>query len=183
VTTVSEGRHTYAVVSDSSPVGDPVIDEALEKMRTSSRRRHLQAWVERFAKIKRMNHRVATGLAERGILRATEAQVLLLFTRRVYPELDSTVERAIVERLREAISGEGKTVDPRTTVLAALAHHAGLLKANLDKRWLKERRSRIEAIIKGDAVGKATKAAIQAAQAAVVMVGTLPIVFAGSGGH
>ena len=40
---------------------------------------------------------------------------------------------------------------------------------------LKAHRARIDAIIKGDAIGKATKEAIQAVQAALMMVVIMPV--------
>lgn len=182
IAAVPEGRSTYAQVTNSSPVGDGVLDECLAKMHAAARRTKLQAWVGKFAGVKGLKHRVAVGLAEKGILREGEEQILLLFSRRVYPERDGTVERAIVDRLKDAIAGDANTVDPRTTVLIAIAHHSGLLKANFDRRMLKARRARIEAIIKGDAVGKATKEAIQAVQAAVMMVAIMPAII-GGGSH
>jgi len=180
---VTERRSTYAVVSNATPLGDPVVDECLAKIQASTRRRTFQAWVQRFAGMKQLKHRVAAGLASKGILRAEEQQVLLLFSRRIYPEMDPAVERAILARVREAIDRESKEVDPRTTVLIALAHHSGLLKANIDRKALKARRARIDAIIKGDAVGKATKDVIQAVQAAVMVAAIMPAIIAGGSGN
>jgi hypothetical protein len=178
ITAVPDGRSTYAQITNASPVGDGVLDECLAKMHAATRRKKLQTWVGKFAGVKGLKHRVAMGLAEKGILREDEQHLLLLFSRRVYPERDSTVERAIVDRLQQAILSDEATVDPRTTVLLALAHHSGLLKANLDRRMLKTRRARIEAIIKGDAIGKATKEAIQAVQTAVMMATVMPVILA-----
>ena len=180
ITTVAERRSTYAVIADPTPTGNPELDECLAKMRTAKKRRKLQSWIFDFARLKGSRHRIAAGLAEQGILRSTEEQVLVLFTRRIYPELDPTVERAIVERLEKAVFSDGGAVDPRTTVLVALAHHSGLLRANLDRRRLKTRKARIDEIIQGDAIGRATKEAIQAVQAAVLMAAIMPAVIASS---
>ena len=178
ITTVSEGRSTYAVVVDPSSVGDPVLDECLAKMHAAKRRKKLQTWVQQCADLKNLKHRVAAGLADKGILRADEEQILVLFSRRIYPELDPTAERAIVARLREAIAADDQPVAPRTAVLTALAHHSGLLKETFDRQTLKARRARIDAIVKGDAIGKATKEAIQAVQAALMMVVIMPAIMA-----
>ncbi len=178
IATVSEGRSTYAVVVDPSPVGDPVLDECLAKMHAAKRRKKLQTWVQGCADLKNLKHRVAAGLADKGILRADEEQILVLFSRRIYPELDPTAERAIVSRLREAILADNQPVAPRTAVLTALAHHSGLLKKTFDRETLKARRARIDAIVKGDAIGKATKEAIQAVQAALMMVVIMPAIMA-----
>jgi len=176
---VTEGRSTYGVVQNPAPLGDAVLDECLQKIATDQRRK-LATWVQKFASLSRMKHRVAEGLVDKGILRMEEQSVLLIFTRRVYPEIDPTHERRVIDRLREAIMSDGTTVDARTTVLVGLGHHAGLLKANFDKTFLKPRRHRIEAIVKGDAVGNATKQAIDAVQAAVMVAAIIPAVVASS---
>lgn len=178
VRAATEGRSTYAVVEESGPLGDALLDECLAKMAAAKRRAKLSTWVGRFAGTKKLKHRAAEGLVRKGILREDEGRVLLLFTRRIYPELDSSAERRIIERLERAIFRDAADIDARTTVLVALAHHAGLLKANLDRPRLKDRRARIEAIIKGDAVGKATKQAIDAVHAAVMVAAILPVVTA-----
>ena len=180
VQVVTEGRSTYAVVQKHSPLGDVLLDECLEKIATDKRRRKLITWVQKFAGLSRLKHRVAAGLVERRILRMEEKSVLLIFSRRVYPEIDPTHERRIIDRLRDAIMSDGGTVDPRTSVLIALGQHAGLLKANFERHFLKPRRPRIEAIAKGDAVGKATKQAIEAVQAAVMVAAIMPAVIASS---
>ena len=175
VRVVTEGRSSYAEVQEGRPLGDPVLDESLQRMTAATRRATLQKWVERFSRIKQLNHRAAEGLRELGILREDVRTVLLIFSRRIYPELDPACEREIVKRLEAAIFSD-KPVDPRTTVLVALTHHAGLLKANLDRARLKERRERIKAVINGEAVGQATKRAIDAVHAAVVVAVMIPMV-------
>jgi golgi phosphoprotein 3 len=175
VRVVTEGRSTYAEVQDSSPLGDTLVDEALQAMSAATRRAKLQKWVERFGRTKQLKHRAASALREQGILKEDVGTVLLIFSRRIYPELNPAYERAIVARLEDAICSD-KTVDARTSVLVALAHHAGLLKANLDRALLKQRRDRIKAIIQGDAVGKATKQAIDAMHAAIMAAVIIPVI-------
>lgn len=177
---VTEGRKTYAVAERSTSVGDPILDECLQKVVASPRRRTLLHWVQKFAAIKQLKHRVAASLVDRGILREEAGRVLLIFSRRLYPEFDPSAERAIVARLSDAIFSDTATVDTRTTVLIALAQHSGLLKANLDRKQLKARRARIDAIAKGDAVGKATRQAIEAVHAAVMVAVIMPAVIASS---
>lgn len=171
-----EGRKTFARVRNPSPLGDPLLDDCLQRMRDAKRRGSLQTWVSRFANIRQLRHRVARGLASRGILRADEEKILLIFTRTVYPELDPGPEREIHERLRQAIFNQLDDLDPRTVVLVALAHHASLLELVFEKRKLKSRKQRIETIIRGNAIGKATRQAIEAVQAAVMVATITPII-------
>lgn len=159
---------------DPRPLGDPLLDECLERIRTAKRRASLQTWVSRFAGTKKLKHRVAGQLCRRGVLRAEEDKVLLFFTRKIYPEVDPEPERRILQRMREAILGESRSVDPRTAVLIALAHGSGLLKVTFGKQLVKERKERIERIVSGDLVGEATKAAIEAMEATIMIVAILP---------
>lgn len=177
---VSEGRSAYAVLDRSTPMGDPILDECLQKVVASTRRRTLLHWVQKFAGTKQLKHRVARGLVDQGILREEEGRVLLIFSRRLYPEFDPAAERAIVARVSDAIFSDTATVDTRTTILIAIAQHSGLLKANFDRKRLKARRLRIDAIVKGDAVGKATRQAVEAVQAAIMVAAIMPAVIASS---
>ena len=134
--------------------------------------------MQRFGGVSQLKHRVGRGTRRKGVLREDETRVLLLFTRRIYPELDPVHERRIIERLERAVYSDTATVDPSTTVLVALAHHAGLLKANLDRKRLKTRKERLKAITAGDAIGKATKQAIEAVQAAIFVAAIMPAIIA-----
>ena len=161
-------RKKLLTVRSAKPIGEPLLDECLEKVRSAKRRASLQTWVGRFAGIKQLRHRVALALCERGILRADEDTVLLIFKRKVYPEVDPKPERELIERLRQAVFTYTNELDSHTVVLAALANGSGILKVVFDKKKLKARKKRLEQLTKGNVAGKATKEAIEAMQAAVV---------------
>jgi hypothetical protein len=99
---------------------------------------------------------------------------LLLFTRKIYPEINPEPERKLIERLRQAIFTDSRDIEPRTVVLVSLANSTGLLKIVFDKKKLKGRKARIEEIINGEITGKAAKEAIQAMQAAVMLCCIMP---------
>ncbi|MGD2110097.1 MAG: GPP34 family phosphoprotein [Phycisphaerae bacterium] len=161
---------------DASATGDPIFDECLDRMRTAKRRASLRTWVSRLASTTKFVPRVAAGLCERGVLLTEQDKVLLIFNRTVYPELDPKPERELVERLRKAIFTETRQVDPRTVLLLSIAHGADMLKIPFDRRKLRGRKKRIEALTNGDLLGSATKEAIQAAQTAAVMAAIMPAV-------
>lgn len=171
-------KKKYAVLKDSTPLGDPVIDECLNKVLQAKKKQQLQTWVSRFSGLKNLKHRTARKLVERGILRADKDKVLLLFTRKIYPEVDPEPERRMIERMRKALFTEQQDIDPRTVVLISLADTTGLLKVVFDKKELKSRKKRIEQIVNGELTGKATKEAIQAMQAAVFVACIMPAVIA-----
>lgn len=165
-------------VDDSTPIGDPLIDECLEKIRTVKKRASLQTWVTRISGLKNLKHRAAGQLCKRGILRADEDKVLLLFNRRIYPELDPAPEKKLIERMAEAIFTDKKNLDPRTVVLVSLANGTGLLKANFDKKLLKGRKNRIKQIAEGELIGEAAKQAVEAMQAAIAVAAIMPTMIA-----
>jgi len=172
----SHGKKRLVALNDPKPIDKPFLDDCLIQVRESRKKRSAQDWVTRFANTKQLKDRLATQLCEQGILRADEDKVLLLFTRRIYPEVDSGPERELVERLHQAISSYSNDLAPRTVALVSLAHHAGLLKNAFDKKDLKDRKRRIEQIINGEATGQATKEAIEAVQAAVMVACILPAI-------
>lgn len=167
-------------VLKGGPIGDELLDECLEKITASKRRKTLQTWVMRFSNIKKLKHRIAGNLSNKGILAETEDKVMLLFTRKIYPEVNSEPEQMIIERMRDAIFTDTYELDAKTTVLISLVHHTGLLKRIFDKSALKSRKKRIEQIINGEAVGKATKKAIEAVQAALLTAVITPSIIAAS---
>lgn len=151
--------------------GDPVADDVIERIHDARRRATLETWIGRLAGTAKLKHRVAERLVWKGVLREREDRVLLLFRRRVYPELDPGPERALIASLREAILGDDP-VDPRTAILATLAWRADLLRPVLDKKQVKARKERLEALGQGHEVAGATRCAIDAMQAAIIAATT-----------
>ncbi|MHC4424959.1 MAG: GOLPH3/VPS74 family protein [Planctomycetota bacterium] len=168
------GKNKLVNFVSSQSFGEPLIDECLEKFGGAKRRASLQTWVSRFAGVKNLKHRVAQQLCERGILRVAQDKVLMIFTRKIYPEVNPGPERELIGRLRYAIFTDVRDVDPRTVVLVSLASSAGLLKVVFDKKKLKGRKARIDQIVNGEITGKAAKEAIQAMQAAVMVACIMP---------
>lgn len=180
---VEEGRKAFvdAVPGVERPRNE-VLAEALGKVRERKRRRRAAAWVQAFSTMKQLRHRTARGLCRRGILRQTESSVLLVFSRRAYPTLDPGPERALVERLRAGIAGDGD-VDPALGIVLGVAHATGMLRIHFDRRFLAGRKDRLKGIVGGKHVSaegfaghsvlathQATQAAAAAVQAAMAAV-------------
>jgi len=173
-----EGRKKFVGLRIAKPLGDPIVDECLAKVAEAKRRATVQTWVTRFAGLRNLKHRVAQGLCKRGILQADEDKVLWIFTRKIYPEINPVPENELIDRLREAIFTETKELDPHTVVLVSLANGANLLRLVFDRRELKARKTRIEQLANGELTGKATKEAIEAMQAAVMVAVIMPAITA-----
>lgn len=166
---VDDTRKQLVDVRDKTPTNDPIIDECLDKITNAKRRASLQNWILKLASVDDLRHRVARQLCERGILRADEDKILLLFTRRLYPEINPAPEQEIVDRLRQVIFSDDEQIDPRTAVLLSLAHGANLLSDMFGRKEIKNRNKRIDQIINGDLIGKAAKEAVEAVQAIMIV--------------
>ena len=177
---VEDSKKKLVNLVSPEPFGDALIDECLERVATAKRRASLSTWATRFSTTKKLKERVARQLCRRGILKEDEKKVLLIFTQKIYPEVDPGPERGLLRRLRDAIFTDTARVDPRTAVLVSLAHAADMLKRVFDKRELRERKQRIKKITAGEMTGKATKEAIDA----MIMVTTImPAVIVTSTSH
>ncbi len=173
-----EGKKSFLKLVNKKRTGDDVLDEAIDKIACAKRRATLRTWVTRMSQIKQLRHRVARQLCDLKILRANEKQVLLIFKQRIYPERDHGPEREILARMNDAVFSTGQEADPRTIVLLSLAHSSGLLRKLFDKRRLKSRKAHIEKVVAGATLGNATKQAIEAAQAAVMVAAMVPAITA-----
>lgn len=171
-----KGKKSYAVVQDPAPLGEPLIDECLNKVVQAKKRQQLATWVSRFASVKNLKHRTAERLIQKGILREDEDKVMLIFTRKIYPEFNPEPEKKLMKRLEQAIFTDNQDIDTHTVVLLSLVKNAEFLNKLFDKKQLKARKQRIEQVIDGELTGKATQAAIQAMRAAVLVTCIMPAV-------
>jgi hypothetical protein len=171
---VDNSKKQWVSLTNDQATGDPVIDECLDRMAAAKKRVTLKNWVHKLASIKDLKHKVALQLCERRILSADKDKVLLLFNRRIYPEVNSTPERKIIERMRKAIFSDGRNIDTRTVVLISLANGSDILSHTFGRKELKSRKKRIDQITQGDLTGKATQEVIAACQAALIVAAIMP---------
>jgi hypothetical protein len=170
--TITDDKKKFVEIEDERPIGDELLDECLDRIGNTVRRQRLQTWVSRFAQLKRLRHRVAVSLCDKGVLREDEGTILFIFKRKLYPERDHRYEKRVIERLRKAVFSDTLRVEPRTAVLVSLASASGLLSIPFGKRELRGRKKRIDRICEGEVLGQAARELVQAAQAAV-MVATM----------
>jgi Golgi phosphoprotein 3 len=176
ITVDQSKRKKLVTVVNPELLNDSLIDEWLMKMSSAKRRKALQDWVSRIANTKDLKHRIAIQLCQRGILKMDEKTILLLFTQRIYPEINPEPEQEIINRLHNIIFTDTDDIDARTVVLLSLAKSANILPVIFGKKEIKQRKKRIEQIVNGDIAGKATKEAIEAMEAAVMVACIMPAI-------
>ena len=180
----SDDEKKLVEVKCSDLTKDALLDEVLTNINTAKEPLALGKWVVKTAQVKDLQHRVASQLAEAGILKQDEKKVLWLFTKRIYPELDNSYEDAIRERLSSQMFDAQATVDERTAVLITFAKCTNTLKPNFAAVQLQQHKERIASICEGQLLaGTATEAtitAVRAAQTAAMMAATVAITAATS---
>jgi hypothetical protein len=172
------GKKNFVKLTDVKFTGDQLLDECLQKISKAKRRARIENWVPRFANLPRLKHKAAQSLCRKGILKMEEHKMLLLFKHKKYPEVDPRPEKQLIEKLRKAIFGNNKTIEPETVILVAICEKTGILKHLFDKQKLKDRKKWIKEITSGNLIGDATKEAVEAMQAAVFVAVIVPAVIA-----
>lgn len=111
-------------VLDNTPTGDPVMDRALQKIADKKRPDTLKNWVSRIAQSSRLKHKVAEQLVADGIVKSEDKKVLWIFNYKVYPELNPEPEQQLRTDMRRLVIDNPIEVDPRISLLVALAKSA-----------------------------------------------------------
>jgi hypothetical protein len=157
------------VVLDPEPTGDPLVDQALERLGGAEKSRKPGYWVSQFAKDTRP--RVLEKLVGDGVLTTEKDRVLGVFPRTRYPAAQGTeppVEADARLRMRAAVLGDG-AVEPRTAALCALVAATELDRkvfADLDRKRVK---ARLAEISQGEWAALAVRATIEEIQAAILV--------------
>lgn len=170
-----EKKKKFVKLTNNRYSKDQVLDSGLEKLRNAKRRGQLQAWVSRLANVSGLKQKAAESLCQKGVLKMEESKVLLIFKRKLYPEINPKPEKELIAAMSDAILSDSNDIDPHTLVLISICESTGMLKHLFEKKMLKERKSRIKEIMNGNLVGKATKEAVEALQAAIMVATLIPV--------
>ena len=166
---VSHDKHKNVSLLDPTSSGFPLLDECLNMIVNEKKVKKATHWVSKFSNLKDLKNRTARGLVAQGILTEDQDKILGLFKRTIYPEADHGPEDELRTRLHTAIFTETADLDARTVVVVALSNAAQMLSGVFDKKELKQRKDRIKDLTNGDAAAQATKEAVEAIQAAVIV--------------
>jgi hypothetical protein len=154
-------------VTDGTPTGDDVLDQALHRIRESSKT-SLAHWIRTEA-ADHQRDRILQRLVGAGILDVVEKHALGLFRYRRYPTHDRSTEDEIRSRVRTAaMTG---TAPPRTRLLLSIADACGLTGYLLTRSEHKAAYPAIEAMTADEPIGTAVREAIREDQAAILLTG------------
>jgi hypothetical protein len=115
------------IVTDATPTGDPVLDEALATVANDKKTRTPREWVGKLRGDK-VHERLLDDLVAAGALTREQDKVLWVFPRTRFPSahgVESSQEADARRRLNAALDGPDP-VPARTSALAALVQAAGL---------------------------------------------------------
>ena len=158
------------VVANRNPIGDPVVDQVLEKIANAKKSADMTTWLGRVAGMKDLKHQIAEQLALRGVLQVDTHKVMLIFSQRIYPELDPAPELEIMHRVEHAVFSDESSLDTRTAILVSLAHVSGILNPVFGKKRIAERKERLDKIAEDRPSAEAARAAIEATRAAMAAI-------------
>src|SRR5688572_9733560 len=160
-------RESLVTIVDGPRTGDRVLDGCVTRIAASKRRRSPQVWIDAFSVIPDLIDTIAQPLADRGILHRGEGRMLWIFRRKIYPTANPGPESRLVKEIRNAIRRDGD-VEPRLAILIGIAHRAYVLEYVVERDILKERKKRLDEIVKMHAMGEATKKAVEASMAVIM---------------
>lgn len=165
-------------VLDDSSTGDPIMDEALQKIAGNKKPDTLKNWVMALGQIKNLKHKIAEQLVADGIIKADEKKVLWIFTQKIYPEVNPEPETYLKREMRRLVLDKPLEIQPKIALMVALAQSAHLLNQVFSKEELKQHKKRIEQISKGEELGEITADVIEGVQAAVMVAVMMPAMMA-----
>ena len=148
-------------VVDSSPIGEPYLDQLLQRLSKSEHKRDPEGWIQRLSEDSGSIQEAALGrLVERGVLREEEKRFLWVFESRRYPMIDGKQEREVKLRIMGVLFSE-EIPDPRDVALISLVDACRLFEELLGPRELERVRDRIAVIRKLDLIGQAMQSKIR----------------------
>jgi golgi phosphoprotein 3 len=138
---------TSLFIVDPKPVGDELLDPALQKIAAEPETRSSAWWIRVLGLHSGdLSAKVLERLVQAGILRAEDRQFLWVFSRRAYPQNTGREEREAKTRLVSVMFNDD-VPDARDTLLLGLAESTGVLNAIMSPEDLRKTSSRIAQVL------------------------------------
>ncbi len=168
------GSGPRVAVVDPTPLGDPVLDEALARTAARSQPVGAQSLLDSLGK--GLLEVLRTRLVDAGILREEESTVLWLFHSHSWPTQDASHEARLHQGLRDVLV-TGREPDEREACLIALldAVDQATKQFQTDGVSPGQIKARAKQIAGGNIGGEAARGAIEASMAAVAVLSAATI--------
>lgn len=175
---IDVGDDNRVSVLDPAPTGDVVCDAALARI-SGDKPRKAKAWVQKLSR--GLKNQVVESLTRQNILTHERDSVLGFIPMNRYRPADARVEAELRNRLEQAVAHR-VGVDERTAALAGIIYATQMEKAAFPDHKRREVRKVLKELADSSWAAKATKGAIDAAQAAIVAAITASSAAAASSG-
>jgi Golgi phosphoprotein 3 len=138
---------TSLFIVDPKPVGDGLLDPALQRIAAEPETRSSAWWIRVLGLHSgNLSAKVLERLVQAGILRAEDRQFLWVFSRRAYPQNTGREEREAKTRLVSVMFNDD-VPDARDTLLLGLAESTGVLNAIMSPEDLRKTSRRIAQVL------------------------------------
>ncbi len=169
-------RHRSGVVDGKVVPGpntaDPVLDEALDRIRADAKPREVKHWVKKLAgRSANLQGRLLEQLVSKQVLEDREGRVLG-FTVRRHALIDGTARDSVLATVHDALVIDS-AADSHAMQLSVLVNAIGVLDRAVTKPELAGARARAKELQKADVAGTAVGSGVQEGEAAV-MAGVIP---------
>lgn len=162
------------MVINPEPVGDPLMDDILERLQTDSTKRTASQWLNEIAwQMEKLRQQVLQQLVNKGVLKIEERKILWVYAQRRYPLLDNREIKEVRTRLRELIFSKG-IPDPREAVLIGLVHACGIVDALFDEYEMGQVMPRLVELSRLDLIGRAVDQSIRELFDAMIPLNLVP---------
>ena len=154
------------VLTDSTPLGEDLLDPALEEIAQSDQPHPTHFWVEHFAaQADDIRDKALVRLTERGIVEVEEAGGFLMLSPRVsrsrrYPLADGESSEEVRLRIMRVLFSDD-IPDPRDIMIICLADVCGLFGRLISADELGQIQERVEAVSRLDLIGQSIAQAIR----------------------
>ena len=155
---------------DTTPTGNPILDQALAHIANSSQPKDTRGWIETLAgqDTTEIRQQALASLIERGILESQDKKFLWVFRARRYPTIDGRVEREVRLRISDVLLSDD-IPDPRDVAMICLVDAAGFLRDIFTAGELERATPRIEQLRKMDLIGHEVGSVIAEIERSVMM--------------
>ena len=155
---------------DTTPTGNPILDQALAHIADSSQPKDTRGWIETLAgqDTTEIRQQALASLIERGILESQDKKFLWVFRARRYPTIDGRVEREVRLRISDVLLSDD-IPDPRDVAMICLVDAAGFLRDIFPAGELERATPRVEQLRKMDLIGHEVGSVIAEIERSVMM--------------